>query len=832
MVIARIQLVGFKSFATKTTLEFERGMTAVVGPNGSGKSNVADAVRWVLGEQSKGKLRLEDREAVIFAGNSERAKASFAEVTITFDNQDGGFPLDLTEVEISRRLYRNGESEYRLAGRPAKLADIQLALAGAGVSPGGYSVIGQGMIDQLLLASPAERKLLFDEAAGIRAPELSREVAQRKLSATEANLVRLRDILTELEPRLASLEKAVRTAGQQAGLADQVAELRRHVVAARLHQAGAAGQAASHQATAAAASLARLESEQTTLTNQLEALRAARHAVQAGQQAAADEVVRLEAERSAALSSYTQHQTELAAAAGAAQSAAGLSGRLAEVERRLKDAHERAAELVADQKAATATLDRANRAVERAGQDVAAAQRALVALREAHSEGTRDQYLKHALEILKVLAAGLGDRSLAPTEVKLLVHKAGRLLSHAAHREPGGLVAQLQEAQSRLETAMNRRETAVEHQTNVTITQRSLEIDRVHQAEVVDQLTADAESLQAQLAAVDAAGRQHQTLARQVEVDQAALARLDEQLTAARRDLQPSGATDDQLEAETTTATALERCRAALAAAAAAAQAAAEQQAAASAAREAALTLAASWDITPEAAARLKPAPLALAELATALTAAEATLAATSTVQADQLAEYELVKARHAELTGQIADLQQAQADIQAVIAQLDSLIRQRFKANMQALAEQFAAYFDRLLPGGHASLALEATPDGAYGVQIKASPAGKRLTNLAALSGGERTLTGVALLAAILRVNPSPFIILDEVDAALDEANSGRLASILAELAESSQLIVITHNRQTMQAARLLYGITLTAQHASHVMPLRLDEAAAMAAR
>jgi chromosome segregation protein len=240
VILRRLQITGFKSFGAKTTLEFERGVTAIVGPNGSGKSNLADAVRWVLGEQHKAKLRLQDRDEVIFAGTATKSPASFAEVALIFDNADGSLPIDLTEVEISRRLYRSGESEYRLAGKTARLSDITEMLVHAGVSPSSYTVIGQGMIDGFLVSSPAERKSLFDEAAGIRGPELGRETAMRKLAATATNLARLRDIATELQPRLEALERVAGTAGEQHELGERIASLKRSIVAGRLARAAAA----------------------------------------------------------------------------------------------------------------------------------------------------------------------------------------------------------------------------------------------------------------------------------------------------------------------------------------------------------------------------------------------------------------------------------------------------------------------------------------------------------------------------------------------------------------------------------------------------------------
>ncbi len=212
MYLKQLTITGFKSFAHKTVLAFEPGISAVVGPNGSGKSNVADAVRWVLGEQSTCSLRTKKGEEVIFAGTEKRAKASMAEVSLLLDNADNAVDLDFSEIELSRRLYRSGESEYRLNGRKVTLRDIQNLLIQAGFGPNSYSVIGQGMIDQLILASPAERKLLFDEASGIRGYELKREQALRKLAATDLNLERVHDILSELEPRLKTLERGAEIA--------------------------------------------------------------------------------------------------------------------------------------------------------------------------------------------------------------------------------------------------------------------------------------------------------------------------------------------------------------------------------------------------------------------------------------------------------------------------------------------------------------------------------------------------------------------------------------------------------------------------------------------
>ena len=167
MLLKRLELQGFKSFADKTILEFVEGSTAVVGPNGSGKSNVGDAVRWVLGEQSAKQLRGGNMQDVIFSGTELRKPLSFASVAITLDNSDHKLPVDFEEVTVTRRLYRSGESEYRINGSSCRLKDINEMFYDTGIGKEGYSIIGQGQIDKILSGKPEERRELFDEAAGI-----------------------------------------------------------------------------------------------------------------------------------------------------------------------------------------------------------------------------------------------------------------------------------------------------------------------------------------------------------------------------------------------------------------------------------------------------------------------------------------------------------------------------------------------------------------------------------------------------------------------------------------------------------------------------------------
>ena len=207
MYLKSIEVQGFKSFANKIVFDFHNGITGIVGPNGSGKSNVADAVRWVLGEQSAKQLRGAKMEDVIFAGTQNRKPVGFAYVAITLDNADHKLPIEYDEVTVSRRLYRSGESEYKINGHSCRLRDVTEMFYDTGIGKEGYSIIGQGQIDKILSGKPDERRELFDEAAGIVKFKRRKSAAIKKLENERSNLVRVNDILSELEKQVGPLKQ-------------------------------------------------------------------------------------------------------------------------------------------------------------------------------------------------------------------------------------------------------------------------------------------------------------------------------------------------------------------------------------------------------------------------------------------------------------------------------------------------------------------------------------------------------------------------------------------------------------------------------------------------
>ncbi len=206
MYLKRLELQGFKSFADKTILEFMPGITTVIGPNGSGKSNISDAIRWVLGEQSMKSLRGTKSLDIIFAGTQNRKSLGFAEASLVFDNSDGALPIEYTEVTVTRKIYRSGETGYFINKVPCRLKDVLELFMDTGIGKDGYSIIGQGKIDEILSNKSEDRRHIFEEAAGIVKYRVRKAESEKKLEHTKVNLLRINDILSEIETNIDPLK--------------------------------------------------------------------------------------------------------------------------------------------------------------------------------------------------------------------------------------------------------------------------------------------------------------------------------------------------------------------------------------------------------------------------------------------------------------------------------------------------------------------------------------------------------------------------------------------------------------------------------------------------
>lgn len=273
MYLKHLALQGYKSFADKIEFEFPPGITAIVGPNGSGKSNIADAIRWALGERSMSTLRAKSTADMIFAGGQNRARAGMAEVALTFDNADGTLPIEFSEVTIARRAYRSGENEYLINGSQVLLRDINELLAESGLSDRTYTIIGQGLVDAALALRPIERRALFEEAAGISLHRDRRETTVERLDETERNLERVHDIIAEVEPRLERLRRDAREVQEHRRLTAHLERLQRTWYGYQWGRKQAALERAQETVSNLAAQLEKRRSEVTALTEDVKDLR-------------------------------------------------------------------------------------------------------------------------------------------------------------------------------------------------------------------------------------------------------------------------------------------------------------------------------------------------------------------------------------------------------------------------------------------------------------------------------------------------------------------------------------------------------------------------------
>ncbi|MBV8083260.1 MAG: AAA family ATPase, partial [Chloroflexi bacterium] len=349
--LRKLELSGFKTFARRTEVLLPGGVTGIVGPNGSGKSNLADALRWVLGEQSLQHVRGKKTEDVIFAGGANRPPTGMAEVVLTLDNTSGWIPLDFSEVTIGRRAYRSGENEYFINGSRVRLRDVVDLRNRAGFGQSSYSVIGQGLVDAVLSQRPEERRALFEEAAGIRHYQARRDHTLDQLEATQRNLVRVRDIVAEIEPRLDGLRRQSERARQHAELAEQLRTLQIRWFAARQRLL-------TRRASEAAALLA---------AAQRELAEAAREAAEVDARLASHDVERqrVSAEREEA------HRR----AAELERRRDALDGQLALAREKLAYLHARAEDAARELSELGAVVDRARAAVPRGAEAVEALQR-------------------------------------------------------------------------------------------------------------------------------------------------------------------------------------------------------------------------------------------------------------------------------------------------------------------------------------------------------------------------------------------------------------------------------------------------------------------------
>ena len=744
MYLRRLEIQGFKTFAQKTVLEFlpdqsgRRGVTGVVGPNGSGKSNIADALRWVMGEQSMKLLRGKKSEDVIFSGTDKRARSGFAEVTLIIENDErkdmAESPFgEMAEVAITRRLYRDGNSEYEVNRQAARLQDVALLLAQCGVGQRSYSVIGQGMIDHVLVASPAERKEFFDEAFGLRPFQLKRQSALQKMVAARDNLAQTEAVLREIGPRLTMLERQAKRLEERGELEADLRELERAYYGHGWKE---------------------IADQLTRVRGRLEIVRAE----VAGKEAAAQDV---EAKMKGLEQSAPVHEgfRELR---GALDRLAAERSSLRERELRLETKRAVAA-VRAEKPWAPLPLSKIIETVQSLHTEHEALERVL-------SAATIDpEAIRAATARLKAASLDLLTKLQRPApepeqDASKQVERNPEIEAEATgiRREMEQVAARIVEAEAKLE-AWNREEQ--EGRKHIFGLQHELNRAR-QEAHLAERQMTD---LSVELARLETRREGFLMEVRRFAPELEGV--LDREMVNASDEAVPSDAPAR-----------IQRLRSQL-----------------------------EWigGIDPE-----------------------------------TIKEYGETKERFGFLNTQVEDLRATLVSLDEVVKELDLTIRERGERAFENLNREFGVYFKKLFGGGEASI-VEVMPqkseegdeegdeekeDGPVGMEIQATPPGKRFKSIALLSGGERALTSIALICAIMATNPSPFVVLDEVDAALDESNSRKFAEILGSISDKTQCIVVTHNRATMTQANVLYGVTMGDEGVSQLLSVKLEEVGAYA--
>lgn len=747
MRLLAVELMGFKSFARKTVFDLHHNLTAVIGPNGSGKSNLAEAIRWVLGEQSLKQLRGQEGTDVIFAGNPSRARAGVAAVRLTFDNESGWLPVDAPEVTLGRRVTRDGEGEYMLNGDVVRLLDVQQLLAEGGIGAKSYTVISQGMVDRYVTATPALRRELFDEATGVKALQLKMKRAQQKLAQATREAEQLRVVLVELEPRLRVLKRQVARHDLRQRLEQELGTAQRewfhhqwHERAGAMQQARAASEEVQERTSTARAARARFESEL-----------------------------------------WQTVQVRPDSTAGGEQ--AGLRQALQHAEQEFAEAQQRYERQQRERRELTESLAAIRATRVRAEAELAPA-------RVLHSE---ENFLT-------------GVRSLLTRCRRLLQQwqqgervEEGQL--HDVARELDETIVYLNEEDNRVNVA-RRTLQHLEGPLQALARAQALEQERASRLSALPELRPPAQDMVQQLRAQLASG--------QATEPAAARAVVEEQLAQAR-------AAEVGAERE-----------------AGMVQAVLEQSQRDVAGLEAAIRRECGSTVFDEIQQTLPSEQSAVREEQVRELAAR--VGAMGEVDPLALKEYEEVAARYDRLHAQLQDIAVSCANVTKMVHSLRAKIHSQFREQFATIATAFTRYFVSLFDGGQARLMLvdvaasgdEAEgvePELTQGVEIMVHPPGKKLQHVQLLSGGEKVLTALALLFAILDVQRPPFLVLDEVDAALDEANSHRFATLLKEKSESTQCVVISHNRETMASAEVLYGITMQQDGVSKAYSVKMAD-------
>ncbi|HET9460351.1 MAG TPA: AAA family ATPase [Gaiellaceae bacterium] len=874
MHLRSLRIRGFKSFPDSIEIALEPGVAVIVGPNGSGKSNIADAVVWAAGSLTPSELRAEKPDDVLFAGGGDRKPSEHCEVELVFDNEDDTWPeLDFSEVSIARRLQRGAEGQYLVNKASVRRTDLVELLADVGLGSAMHSIVGQGKVEQVLASRPEDRRAFVEEAAGLGKFKRRRHRAELKLARVATQVERAIDVEEEVRKRLRPLalqataaERAEKLAVEIAALRARIAQLdladsgeRRSEAEGRRDAASLARRGAQSRLEGLLADRARAEDELSDAAGRREAAVAALYRLQGG-------IERLDLRGEAAAALLERFRSEVPAepadptepdetarlgleAARTAEAARATEREHASLVERASLVHERARALeqaIAEQEglppAARALAEQGSRLALAALEVEPGMERAVAAaLRSRASAILADDPVVGLALLERARSAGLGSLTVltgsAPRDLvqEFPVVSLEALLDAdvpSVTREGFGFDPDRGELWFAGETA----------EAVLLELHARLHVLSAEAAELEERAVAAAAAVEEAAAAARAAeiayGRTAPKL--RTQVDARLLGRLiagadalAQGLAAARKGAARfdaplrarvdagslrSGELGDELRrlgaAEVGLRQELEDT----------------SQRLTSAEVEIARIDAETSDATRrfEAAGDVDPAEGDdRDELAAKVERLEIRRATLGQVNPLAREEYEAEKERLNDLKAQREDLERSLEELDALCAELTATVERRFATTFAAVAEHFEEVSSTLFPGGEGRLRLVDADDegGEPGIEVELRPAGKRVTRLSLLSGGEKALGAISFLFALFLARPCAFYLLDEVEAALDDTNIARFVELLRRYADRAQFVVVTHQKRTMEAADILYGVTMGPDGVSQVVSRRLPQ-------
>ena len=730
MYLKRLELSGFKSFAKPTVLHFPSNVTAIVGPNGSGKSNCAEAMRWVLGEQSMKMLRSKKSEDLIFAGSATQPRLSKASVTFVFDNSSRQFQIEFDEVAIGRRLYRDGANEYVLNGSVVRLKDIAELLAGVGIGQSQHNIISQGDSDRILYVSASERKEMIEEALGLKVYHLKYQEADRKLRRTEENIRQVEALRKEIQPHLKFLKN-------QADKFEHASEIKRELEEKyKIY----------------------LNNESAFLKTEEELVNAKRLIPQAELKVIEDKQVELKG--TLELKSAKKNKLVVLELENAKKELILLRDQRSRLEREMGKLEG----LLEAEKTRQVADEEETVPREEVEQFLGEIEEMLSSILEESFIDQVYSYANEAIGRITSFVTGLGEVS--------------------EHREDLKRLGELNREKERASEALSK---IYAEEQLLFRKEKELGADAYESERTLREL-------ERELYECEVAVNKSKDALRSIEIDEARLRLRKEELEREKEEAKHYFG-HLQIKAEGEIFSSEDRTR-----------------------------------------------------LLKEIDRLKFRFEESGGVDPGVLKEYKDIEERDNFFAREISDLKKASDDLRGLSADLLEKLEEDFGRGIQKINKEFNSFFGAMFSGGRAGIEILRPKKSAYknqdelneesdayhheikeeeGIDIKIVLPKKKIKGLEMLSGGERALTSIALLFALSSVNPPPFMVLDEIDAALDEANSRRYGEMLKNLADDTQLIIITHNRESMKQASILYGVTMGSDGISKLLSLKLEEAA-----